>query len=84
MTFAGIYSFLNPGFLQGVLAGLAEELPTTPGFLLVAAVVTEVPIAMVVLARELPVRANIIAAIVTIAFVFGGSLTPNYLFFASV
>lgn len=89
MIFADIYSFLNPGFLQGVLAGLAEELPITPGFLLVAAVVNEVSIAMVVLARALPLRANrtanMVAAIVTIAFVIGGgSLTPHYLFFASV
>jgi len=73
----------------GVSPALVEELPITPGFLLVAAVVTEVPIAMVVLSRVLPLPANrpanIIAAIVTIAFVIGGgSLTPHYLFFASV
>jgi hypothetical protein len=73
----------------GVSPALVEELPITPGFLLVAAVVTEAPIAMAVLSRALPLRANrranIIAAIVTIAFVVGGgSLTPHYLFFASV
>lgn len=89
MIFADIYSFLSPGFLQGVMAGLAEGRSITPELLLVAAVVNEVPIAMVALARALPLRANrranIIAAIVTVAFVIGGgSLTPHYLFFAAI
>jgi len=87
MVFADILSFMSPGALQQVLAGTADGLQITPGFLLVAAVVAEVPIAMVLLSLLLPRRtarwANIAAAVVTVAFVLGmGSATPHYAFIA--
>jgi hypothetical protein len=89
MVFADILSFMSPGALQQVLAGTADGLQITPGFLLVAAVVAEVPIAMVVLALLLPQRtarwANIAGAVVTVAFVLGmGSATPHYVFIAAL
>ena len=89
MIFADILSFMSPGALQQILAGTADGLQITPGFLLVAAVVAEVPIAMVLLSLLLPQRtarwANIAAAMVTVTFVLGmGSATPHYVFIAAV
>jgi Family of unknown function (DUF6326) len=89
MIFADILSFMSPGALQQVLAGTADGLQITPGFLLVAAVVAEVPIAMVVLSLLLPQPvarwANLAAALVTVAYVLGlGSATPHYVFIAAL
>jgi hypothetical protein len=89
MVFADILSFMSPGVLQQVLAGNADGIQITPGFLLVAAVVAEVPISMVVLSLLLTQRAarwaNIFAAAVTIAYVLGqASATPHYVFIAGV
>jgi hypothetical protein len=89
MIFADILSFMNPGGLQQIMSGHADEITITPGFLLVAAIITEVPIAMVVLSLVLPQRvarwANVIAAVVTIAYVIGlGSAAPHYIFIAGV
>ncbi len=89
MIFADILSFMSPGALQQVLAGTADGIQITPGFLLVAAVVAQVPIAMVLLSLLLPQRtarwANIAAAVVTVAFVLGmGSATPHYVFIAAL
>ena len=58
MVFADILSFMYPGFLSEVMAGHAGGVQITPAFLLVAAVLTEVPIAMIVLSRVLNHRAN--------------------------
>jgi len=89
MVFADILSFMYPGFLSQVLAGHAGTTQITPGFLLLAAVLTEVPIAMIVLARVLKQRvnrwANIVAGVITIAYVAGGSTTyPHGIFFTAV
>jgi hypothetical protein len=89
MIFADILSFMYPGFLKEVMAGYAGGVRITPGFLLLAAVLTEIPIAMIVLSRVLKHRANrwanIAAGVVTIAYVAGGSSTyPHGIFFTSV
>ncbi len=89
MIFADILSFMSPGTLQQVLTGSADGIQITPGFLLIAAVVAEVPIAMVLLSLLLPQRtarwANIAAAVVTVAYVLGlGSATPHYVFIAAL
>ena len=89
MVFADILSFMSPGALQQVLAGNADGIQITPGFLLVAAVVAEIPISMVLLSLLVPQRtarwANIGAAAVTVAFVLGmGSATPHYVFIAAL
>ena len=89
MVFADILSFMTPGALQQVLSGSADGIQITPGFLLVAAVVAEVPIAMVLLSLLLPQRAarwaNIGAAAVTVAYVLGmASATPHYVFLAAL
>lgn len=83
---ADILSFMYPGFLKEVMTGYAGQVQITPGFLLIAAVFLEIPIAMIVLSRILPDKtnrwANILAAIITILFVVGGgSSYPHYIFF---
>jgi hypothetical protein len=90
MIFADIFSFMYPGFLRQVMAGdVAEGIQITPVFLLVAAFVTEIPIAMVFLSRLLKYPANrwinIIGGVVTILWVIGGGSTIlHYIFFASI
>jgi hypothetical protein len=90
MVFADIFSFMYPGALQEVLTGHAGGVHITPSFLLGAAVVTEIPIAMIVLSRVLGRGANrwanIVAGMITIVYVVGGgSITqPHYIFFAAM
>jgi len=89
MVFADILSFMYPGFLAEVMAGHAGGVRITPEFLLMAAALTEVPIAMIVLSRVLKHRANrwanIVAGVVTIAYVAGGSSAyPHGIFFTVV
>jgi hypothetical protein len=90
MVFADILSFIYPGGLKEVMTGYAGGVHITPGFLLGAAIVTEIPIAMIVLSRVLKHGANrwanIVAGVVTIAYVIGGgSLNQlHYLFFAAI
>ncbi len=89
MVFADILSFMYPGFLSEVMASRAGGVVITPGFLLMAAVLTEIPIAMIVLSRFLKPRANrwanIIAGVITIAYVAGGSSTyPHGIFFSAL
>jgi hypothetical protein len=90
MIFADIYSFMYPGFLRQVVAGgPVQGTHITPVFLLIAAVVTEIPISMVFLSRLLKYGANrwmnIISGVVTILWVIGGGSTIlHYIFFASI
>lgn len=89
MIFADIFSFMNAGTLQQIMEGRADQITITPGFLLLAAVLTEIPIAMVVLSQVLPTRANrwanVVASLFTIAYVAGmGSATPSYIFLAGL
>ena len=90
MVFADIFSFMYPGFLKQVVAGnVVEGTQITPVFLLIAAIVTEIPIAMVFLSRLLRYRANrrvnIIGGVITILWVIGGGSTIlHYIFFASI
>jgi hypothetical protein len=89
LLLADVLSFLSADTLKEVLAGHAGQIVITPGFLLLAAALTEVPIAMVVLCLVLPQRAarwaNVIAGLFTIVYIWGlGSATPHYVFIAGV
>jgi hypothetical protein len=89
MAFADIFSFMHPDFLQQVAAGSTGQMQVTPGFLVVAAILVEIPIAMIILSRVLKHRvnrwANIVASVITIVFVVaGGSTAPHYIFFAAI
>ncbi len=89
MVFADIFSFMYPGVLQQIMAGNADGTQVTPEFLLIAASVTEISIAMVFLSRLLKYGANrwanIIGGVITILWVIGGgSATLHYIFFSSI
>ena len=89
MVFADILTFITPGALQQFMTGNAGGIQITQGLLLVFAVLLEIPIAMIFLARVLPYRANrwanIIASVITIVFVVGGgSAYLHYIIFATV
>ncbi len=90
MIYADIFGFMHPGVLADVMNGGPAGGPKiTPMFLLLAAVITEIPIAMVFLSRFLRRGANrwvnIAGAVITIAWVVGlGSDIPSYYFFASI
>ena len=89
MVFADIFTFMYPGSLQQIMTGNAEGVQLTPGFLLIAAMVTEISIVMFFLSRLLKHGVNrwvnIIGGVITILWVIGGgSTTLHYLFFASI
>lgn len=58
MLFADVFSFMVPGALQKMATGVVDGVQLTPGFLLLAAVLTEIPMAMIILSRFLSYRAN--------------------------
>lgn len=89
MIYADILGFMKADFLQEIITGSVDGIELTPGFLLMAAIFLEIPIAMVLLSRFLKYRlnrwANIIAASFTIVFIIGGGSTaPHYIFFAAI
>lgn len=89
IIFADILGFMSPGFLSKVQSGVVDGVVITPVFLLVAAVLLQIPIVMIFLTRVLarkPARIlNFAAVVITAAFVIGGgSIQPHYLLFVSV
>lgn len=90
--YADVMSLMDPILLPQYVRGEVEGLRLTRPFLLGAAVMMEVPIAMTLLARVLPHRANrranLFAAVFKTVAVAGSLLvgTPNahYLFFAVI
>ena len=89
MVFADIFGFMYPGSLQQIMTGIVDGTQITPGFLLIAAVVTEIPIAMVFLSRLLKYSVNrwvnIIGGVITILFVIGmGSSNLTYIFLTTI
>lgn len=88
MIFADILSFMLPGFLNDIIIG-NTPVQITQQILLAFAFILEVPIGMIYLSKVLNHKANgwtnIIASIITIAFIVGGgSLSLHYLFFGAV
>jgi Family of unknown function (DUF6326) len=88
MLAADVISFLDGAFLAQLMTGYAGEIRITSTFQLAAAIMIEIPIAMIVLSRVLSSRwnrmVNPVAALVTAAFIVGGgSTSPHYLFFAA-
>lgn len=90
--YADVLSLMDPILLPQWVRGEVDGLRITRPFLFGAAVMMEVPIAMTILARVLPPRANRRANLFAAAFktlAVGASLlvgTPNahYLFFATI
>jgi hypothetical protein len=57
--YADVIGFLDPGFLKELMTtGYAGSIQITEGFMLGAAILMEIPIAMVLLSRVLKYRAN--------------------------
>ena len=92
VIFRDIHEIFRPGFLEEVLTGSINGLQMTEGFLLLAALLLEIPIAMVILSRVLKYRANrwanIIAGIIKTAAVllsmFVGTPAMYYVFFGTI
>ncbi len=89
MIFADIFGFMLADTLRKIMTGVVDGTTITPEFMLLAAVMTEITMVMVIASRLLPYRlnrwANIAGGVFTIIFVIGlGSLTPHYIFIASI
>lgn len=91
--YCDILTVMDPDVLQQLLTGSVGNGPEmTPGFFLSAAVLMEIPIAMIVAARYLKPRANrfanmaagLVMTIVQIASLFVGTPTAYYLFFSVI
>jgi len=90
--YADVIGLMDAALLRQYLAGRVAALELTPGVLLAAAVLMEVPIAMVVLSRVLKQRANrwsnFAAGVLKTAAVAGSLfvVTPSsyYVFFAVI
>ena len=79
VIFRDIHEFIEPGFIEKAMTGTFNGTPITEQLLLFGGFVAEVPIAMVLLSRLLPYGtnrwANIIAAVITLAFEFNNGTT---------
>ncbi len=88
-----ILSNMEPGTLQGYLAGTVGEITITQGFLLAGALMMEIPFAMILLSQVLKGAANrwanIIAALLMIVIEvgtmgFGTTPSLHYLFYSVI
>jgi hypothetical protein len=89
MAFADIIGFMIPGTLEKIMAGDAGSFQITQSIMLVFAIITEIPIAMIFLSRVLKNNVNrwvnIIASVITIVYIVaGGSTNLPYIFFAAI
>ena len=88
--YCDVVSLMNSELLRQYLTGTVDGMEFTQGFLLGAAILVEIPIAMVLLSRVLKYRvnrwANIIAAVimtlVQTASLFAGTPAMYYVFFS--
>jgi hypothetical protein len=91
--YCDVFSLMNSKELQEILSGSVGSIQMTEGFLLGAALVMEIPMAMILLSRFLKQKANRIANIIAgilMAVVQGLSLfvgegpSPHYIFFSII
>jgi len=86
--YCDIMGLMDSGFLKQYLTGKVNGMEINPGFLLAAAILMEIPIAMVLLSGILKHKANrwaniiagIIMTVVQSATLFAGLPTKYYLF----
>jgi hypothetical protein len=89
MAYADILSLHIPGTLEEVAkTSVGAGAPITQ-LMLGGAIMLEIPIAMIFLSRVLKYKlnrwANIIASVITVAYVIGGGITyPHYIFIATI
>jgi hypothetical protein len=89
IAFRDIHEILRPGFLEEVMTGTVNGVQMTEGFLLLGGMMLEIPIAMILLSRVLPNRANrwanIIAGPIAIALIVVGAPSDlDDMFFATI
>ncbi len=89
MLKADILSLFIPGAAEEVARTAASAGASIPQLMLVGAVMGQIGIAMIVLSRVLKDSLNrwinILAAIITLAYIWGGMASyPHYLFIASI
>jgi hypothetical protein len=89
MVFADILAFMIPGNLEEVITGTVDGISMSGELMFIAAIMLEIPIAMIFMSRVLGRKSNrllnIAAAIITIIFVVGGgSLELHYIFMAGI
>ncbi len=90
--YCDVLGLMDPGLLNQYITGIVNGLEINESFLLAGAVMMEIPIAMVLLARILNYKANrwanIVAGslktIVMIMTMFVGTPTSYYLFFGTI
>ena len=89
MAYADILSLHIPGTLEEVAKTSVSTGTPIPQLMLGGAIMLEIPIVMIFLSRLLTYKvnrwANIIASVITIAYVVGGGiLYPHYIFIATI
>ena len=81
MTFRDFHEFLRSGYLEELLAMTSNGASVSEGLLLAAAVVLQIPIAMIFLTQVLDVKvnrwANMTAAVFIIVAIISNNLTPD-------
>ena len=90
--YCDLIGLMDSSLLKQYLTGTVEGMTIDKNFLLYAGILMEIPIAMVLLSKILPQKANcwtnIIASsiktVVMITTLFIGSITKYYLFFAII
>jgi hypothetical protein len=89
MAYADILSLHIPGTLEEVAKTSVSTGAPISQLMLGGAIMLEIPIAMIFLSRVLKYKvnrwANIIASVITVAYVVGGGiLYPHYIFIATI
>jgi hypothetical protein len=90
--YCDVLGLTDPVQLRHYLTGTVNGIEMTPGFLLGAGILMEIPIAMVLLARVLRYRANrwanvvagALMTVVQVGTLFVGSTTIYYVFFSVI
>jgi len=90
--YCDVVTLMDPGKLKGFLAGSLGGVAITPGFLLAAGVLVEIPMAMILVAQLLPPRANrwanvVAGAVMTavqLSTLFAGTPALYYVFFSVI
>ena len=89
LFWADFHAFITPGFMQEIMTGSVRGLQITENMLLIAAVVHEIPVAMIVLSlvlrRNVNRWVNIAAAALNLFFTISdGPTDPDHIFYRIV
>jgi uncharacterized protein DUF6326 len=90
--YCDVVSLMDPNLLKQYLAGNVGGMSVTPGFLLAAGILVEIPMAMILLSRTLGSRASrwanvgagALMTVVQVATLFAGKPALYYVFFSVI